>query len=93
MKLAPGYSPSIKLAVIQQSVVLLLASLMLDFGQTLHACCVAALAHWATIALIITRRPSSPTPLDITLVRYGFWVMAFLMWMVAPLVWKLSSRM
>ncbi len=93
MKLAPGYSSSIKLAVIQQSVVFALAALMLDFGQTLHACCVAALAHWAAIVLIIARRPSCPTSLDIALVRYGFWVMTVLMWLVAPFVWKLSSQL
>ena len=93
MKLAPGYRPAIKSAVIQQSIVLALAALVLDFGQTLRASFVAALAHWAAIALIITRRPSSPTPLDLALVRYGFWVMIILLWLIAPVVRKLSSTL
>ena len=67
------YSESIKVAVAQQAVVLIFASLILDGGQILRFCAIAAIASWICTLVIILRRPKQPTKLDLGIVKFGFW--------------------
>ena len=90
-RFSPLYRPAISSAVIQQTAMLVQAVLILDGGGTFRGCCVAALAHWAAIVMIVARRPSSPTRFDLAIVRYGFWMMFLLMLPAAPIAGTLRG--
>ena len=68
------YFEPIKTAVAQQAIVLILASLILDGGQILRLCSVPAMASWICTLLVMLRRPTSPTKLDLAIVKFGFWL-------------------
>jgi hypothetical protein len=75
------YSPSFNSAMWTglkiQGVLAVLTALMLDFGQTHRAFWVSMLCQWATVFIILLRRPTSPTKVDLVIVRYG--IVAFLL--------------
>jgi hypothetical protein len=48
-----------------------LTALVLDGGQMHRAFWVAFLGQWATVWIILLRRPMNPTPWDLAIVRYG----------------------
>jgi hypothetical protein len=83
---SPMYKSALKLATLQQVVLLNLSSLLLDFGQTFRVCAVAAIVHWITIAIIVARRPLSPTGLDLGIIRWGFIPMFIVVGRLAPFV-------
>ena len=70
-RVAPAYLDGFKLAVVEQVLILGVAALVLDGGWLIRVCGMAALAYWGASALIVARRPSAPTPLDLVLIRYG----------------------
>jgi hypothetical protein len=67
------YSYAITLALAQQAVVLVFASLILDGGVVFRFCVAAAIASWVCTLLILLRRPKQPTPFDLAIIKYGFW--------------------
>ena len=69
-----AYGEPIKIAVVQQVVILFLAALVLDGGVMLRIATVAAAGSWAFNIVIVARRPRSPTPTDVLIVKYGFWL-------------------
>jgi hypothetical protein len=83
---SPLYKSAIKLAVLQQVILLILSSLLLDFGQTFRVCAVAAIAHWIAIGMIVARRPLSPTGLDLGIIRWGFVPLGIVVGRLAPFV-------
>ncbi len=70
--LAPAYRPAIKTALLQQGIVLILAALVLDMGETFHAAVIAVVAYWLAFVVVVFRRASCPTRGDLLFVRYGF---------------------
>ena len=87
-----GYWPAIKSALVQQIVILFLAALLLDGGQFLHIAMLAFLGHWITIAMVILRRPRSPTPGDLLIVRYGYPIILLAVAVFGPIVWAARGR-
>jgi hypothetical protein len=90
--LSPMYRPAIKLAILQRVILLILSSLLLDFGQTFRVCAVAAIAHWIVIAIIVARRPASPTGLDLGIIRWGFVPLCIVVGRLAPFVQALVDH-
>ena len=70
--------PFLKLVLIQQLPLLLLTAQMLDGGRLFQRCLFAALAHWVAIVLIMDRRSSNPSSIDVFMVRWGFFPLAIL---------------
>jgi hypothetical protein len=54
-----------------QAVLAVLTALTLDLGQIQRAFWVAMLCHWATVFIVVLRRPMTPTKFDLAIVRYG----------------------
>ena len=54
-----------------QAFLAVLTALMLDMGRSHRAFWIAMLCQWATVFIILLRRPLAPTMLDLTIVRYG----------------------
>jgi hypothetical protein len=52
-------------ALLLQTGLLVLFSLVLDFGQMLRACCYSSLVFWVGAAIVLLRRHSNPTKGDL----------------------------
>jgi hypothetical protein len=87
-RLAPEFGPAIRLALFQQVPILIVTCLLLDGGRMFRVWCVAVLAHWLSVLLIASRRPAGPTPVDLALTRFGFWLIPIVVAVIAPLVPK-----
>ena len=74
------YRAAIKQALISEAIILILAALILDGGRSLRICFIAALGHFATVAILMCRRPRSPTRFDLAFIRYGFWFLMLVTW-------------
>lgn len=70
---SPRYKSDVVFALGGQLVVGLLALLLLDGGRMARGVGVAALGFWLATALIMTRRPHTPTETDLAWIRWGFW--------------------
>jgi hypothetical protein len=79
-----AYIPALKIAVIVQGIVLVLAALILDMEQARHISMVAALADWLMIGLIMLRRPYSPTRLDLLAIKWGYLPLLIIVGSVGP---------
>ena len=71
----------------------ILAALMLDGGLTLNAAVIAVVAYWLAFGIVLFRRASSPTRLDMLLVRYGFLLVFAFVVMIGPFVWAALGRL
>jgi hypothetical protein len=81
-----AYEASIKVAVAQQVVIILFASLLLDGGHILRLSTFGAVGSWLLTGIIVARRPRSPTRIDILIVKYGFWLAALIAMVLAAIM-------
>ena len=65
------YNAAFRSALLIQASLALLTALVLDFGQTHRAFWVAFVCQWATVWIILFRRPIDPTWFDMAIVRFG----------------------
>ncbi|MGN6544696.1 MAG: hypothetical protein ACTHK7_06590 [Aureliella sp.] len=75
---SPQYNAAFKTGLMIQAVLAVLTALVLDYGQTHRAFWVAFLCQWATVWIILFRRPMRPTQMDLSIVRYGIVPLLFL---------------
>jgi hypothetical protein len=62
---------AIKVGAIVQLVLLVLTALVLDGGQLNRLCVVAIIGYWVGVAVVMIRRRTSPTRVDLLFLRYG----------------------
>jgi hypothetical protein len=86
-----SYRNAITSAIVQQVIVLVLTSLILDGGDLLMFCLVACLAFWAGVAFIRLRRGQTPTKTDLILIRSSYLLLCVITFFVVHLVWKLRG--
>lgn len=72
LPISDGYRRPIIVALCQQVPVTVLCLLMLDGGGAAKLCGVVMLGFWAAAAIIVTRRPTTPTRCDQLLIKYSF---------------------
>lgn len=85
------YRKTVFQALALQAVMVALSQLVLDFGTSARICGLALLGFWAGVALIIARRPSTPTRTDLALIRIGFLPLLGLAVPVVLWVWRLRG--
>lgn len=71
MPIAAAYDHQIWFSVKQQIVLAILASLILDLGQCARGMAAVMVGYWAGTAMILLRRPMSPSKGDLLFVRWG----------------------
>jgi hypothetical protein len=74
--------------IIQQFVVLTMAAMILDGGQTLQVFGYAALAYWGGFVIIMARRHSLLTRTDRVLIRWGFLMLCAVSSAITGLIWS-----
>jgi hypothetical protein len=84
-----AYGDAIKSAVAQQAVMLLFSALLLDGGLALRICTFGAVGAWAFNIVILARRPRSPTPTDVSIVKYSFWLAVLVAWVLAGIMGRI----
>jgi hypothetical protein len=90
--ISPAYESPVKVALLEQAIVFILAAMVLDMGETLHAVMVAVVAYWLAFGVVLFRRPGSPTPGDLRLVRHGFLLVFLIVFTVGLKVWHAMGR-
>ncbi len=92
MKLrAQTYRQAIGSTVAQQTIVLLLAGMILDGEVILEMCGFAAVAFWIGVGLIWFRRRSKPTQIDILVIEAGYIVLCVISFFLSFRIWTMRG--
>ena len=78
-------------AFLQQGLILALAVMLLDSGAVAQSCFYAFAAFWVGVGVILWRRSSAPTKLDLVIVRGGFIVLCVLSFFLTHGIWQLGE--
>jgi hypothetical protein len=89
--IAPAYDQRIWFSVKQQVLLTILAGLVLDMGQTARAMAAVMAGYWIGAAVIVMRRPLSPSKGDLLFVRWGCSLLAA-GFLAGYLIWTGLSR-
>lgn len=76
---------------VQQSIVSVLASMVLDGGQFFQICFYAFVAFWAAFALMSFRRKKIYSRFDLRLIRYGFIPLCVISFFLTRWIWHLRG--
>ena len=91
LPISPSYRKPVFEAVALQALLGLLSALILDGGTTARICGIALVAFWGGAALLIWRRPHSPTRTDIELLRFGYLPLVVIAFFVVHFIWTLRG--
>ena len=89
----PAYHGSLVLVIVQQSLLGLLAGMILDGGVISSIFFFSLAAYWAGFTMIIVRRPKNPTKLDVFLIRWGTFLSFAVALAMSPPIWSLRGAM
>lgn len=90
--IAPALSTAIRFSILQQVIIIMAASSLLDGGAIAQICLLGSAASWTIIGLILVRRRLSPTKTDLALVNVGYLLLCILSGLVAAGVWQLQGK-
>jgi hypothetical protein len=71
LKIAPAYDQQIWFSVKQQVVLAILAALVMDLGETARGMAAVMIGYWIGTLMIVLRRSSSPSKVDLLFARWG----------------------
>ena len=91
LPISPAYRNAVFDALAIQALIAVFSGMILDCGQTARGCGIALLAFWGGAAVLICRRPLSPTRIDIELIRFGYLPVIALTFFVANYAWHLRG--
>jgi len=79
LPLSSRYNEAVYFSLLRQQIPwAILNMLLLDGGEMARLCGITMLGFWAGVALMMARRPLSPSSFDIKLLRWGFLPLYFL---------------
>jgi hypothetical protein len=85
-------SDALKLAKVEQALIIPLAALILDGGGMFLISIFAAAAFWCGVLLMRRRRRlDGVTRLDLFLFRWGYFLLLAISFFLAPWIWKLKG--
>jgi len=77
--------------LVQQTIVIVLAGMVLDGGAIFQVCFYAILAFWGGVAVLCSRRKKPYTPVDILLFRYGSIPLCIISFYLTRWIWHLRG--
>jgi hypothetical protein len=80
------YRSPLRDSLVLQAFFLIFSSLAFDGGMMLGNSLVALAPCWSLTLLVLLRRPSTPTPLDLKVVRFGYLASWILLILLSPLL-------
>jgi hypothetical protein len=86
-RFSPAYRGALSLILMEQIPLCLIAVLMQDEGALGAIFFYTLVAYWAGFAMIIMRRPRTPTPTDIFLIKWGAFLLFAISFVIAGLIW------
>jgi|LakMenEpi03Aug12_release.lakeMendotaPanAssembly.Ray.scaffolds.fasta_scaffold580348_2 hypothetical protein len=72
LPLSLQFDPAVKHALVLQSIATVLLMLVLDGGSLAKVGSASMVAFWIGAAVVMARRPRTPTGLDLLYIRWGF---------------------
>lgn len=91
LPISPSYRRPVFEAVGLQVLIGFLSLLILDGGTTARICGIALVAFWGGAAVLIWRRPQSPTRTDIELLRFGYLPLVVIAFLLVHLIWAIRG--
>ena len=91
LPISPSYRKPVFEAVGLQVLLGFFSLLILDGGTTARVCGIALVAFWVGVAVLIWRRPQSPTRTDIELVRFGYLPLMVIAFFLVHFIWTLRG--
>jgi hypothetical protein len=91
LQISASYRKPIFEAVGLQVLLGLLSMLVLDGGTTARICGIALVAFWGGAAVLIWRRPHSPTKTDTELLRFGYLPLVVLAFFLVHFIWTVRG--
>ena len=83
------YGSSVGCAFFWLAVLVLWCGTVMDMGESFQAFLYALGAYVVLLLLILLRRPTAPTRLDLLLIGWGLPILFFSLLLLLPLVWHL----
>lgn len=78
-------------ALVFQMPILVLSSMVLDFGGIAQVCFYALVAFWGGVAVLHVRRSGSLSRVDLLLIRYGYILACVISFFVTRWIWHLRG--
>lgn len=91
LPISQSYRKPIFEAVALQVLLGFFSLLILDGGTAARICGIALIAFWGGAAVLIWRRPQSPTKTDIELLRFGYLPLAVLAFFLVHFIWHVRG--
>jgi hypothetical protein len=91
LPISPSYRKPIFEVVVLQVLLGLLSTMILDGGTTARICGIALVAFWGGVAVLVWRRPHTPTKKDIALIRFGYLPVAVCAFFLVHFDWHLRG--
>ena len=91
LPISTNYRQAIFDALVLQVVLGILSLMILDGGQIAQICGIAMLGFWGGVTTLICRRPHTPTPTDITLIRFAFLPLLLASFFLVSFIWRLRG--
>ena len=90
--LAPSpYKESLKAALIQQGIVMLLTAGILDGGDVFAIWLIAVLAFWVGVWLVRRNRPTAPSKVDLLFIHWSYLPLCVMTFFLVHCFWRLRG--
>jgi len=83
---SPAFNEAMATGLKVQAVLGVLTSLILDMGEAGRSFLIALLCQWATVFILLVRRPMAPTKVDLEIVRLGIIPLVFIVYIFGPIL-------
>jgi hypothetical protein len=84
---ARSIASELPFALVTQSVILVLASMILDGGGIAQVCFYAFVAFWGGVAVLRFHRRGALSRVDLLLIRYGYILVCIISFFITRWIW------
>lgn len=87
----PSVKSELPFVLVTQSIILVLASMILDGGAIAQVCFFAFVAFWGAVAVLRLRRRGALTRVDLLLLRYGYILACIISFFITRWIWQMRG--
>ena len=86
------YRKYIVWSLVVQTLLFLMASITLDYGETFVSFIYSSVAYWFGVAMILRRKSTEPIRTDVIYLKYGLIVLSLMSWNMSPVIWAMRGK-